>query len=308
VEIRFIKKHRLLLILMGIVVAMACSFTAGTFDQEAQMAATSAYYEQRATQWASGLVETWTALPPSRTAVALTRQPELAISATLHPLELTGTAIPALTAANLTPLPGVDTWALTATQVVGEITQTSVGWETLTAVATSPSLALTETAVVHACSVKTEGMWQPRAESNIGMRLNTALNALEGQPGAYFREYTYPVSDEPLCRMSAVIETRIIVQLYGDVFSPPEITASIIDVLAVLARDFPRTSDYGLRTQLEIDVMHYERFFYGDNAYSSIPVLGIETDYQNALDAYNEGLRGAALIEALGGWIPGWQD
>jgi hypothetical protein len=333
--------RRIMLILIMIGTAIGCSFMQVASDIEleltatawrltdaasapsytetaAVMAVTYAHYYQENTRLAVEIPATQTALVPSRTAIALTRQPELSTPATLHPLELTATAL--VTPIPPTLRPDEDPWAATASKVVAEITQTEAS--IATAIAINPALALTATAlaprkVVICAAYIPYQVWSSDVNNpheELESQVSDALSSsgIEGfiyiEPVVQF--YGFAITGYRACSSVEVIETSILIAYHSDLDDIDALTGHVEKILAILSEQFPQLAKLALRTRLTIDFrqFHYENP--GNPASRSVTTwLSIDTDYQNALDAYDEGLRGEKLVEAVGGWIPyysGW--
>jgi hypothetical protein len=326
------RNRRITLILIVIAVAMACSFM-----QVNQVNTDAAYYANAtaamSTLIAEGpertriyaqfesqmtivpqLYDTATAIVPSRTSIALTRQPNLATPATLHPLELTATAL--VTPIPPTLRPGEDSWAATASKVVAEITQTEAS--IATAIAINPALALTATELaprklVICAAYMPYQVWSSDVNNpheELESQVSDALSSSRIEGFIYIepviQSYGFAITGYRACSSVEVIETSILIAYQSDLDDIDALTGHVDRILAILSEQFPQMAKLALRTRLTIDFrqFHYERP--GNPPSRSVTTwLSIDTDYQNALNAYNEGLQGDALIEALGGWIPG---
>jgi hypothetical protein len=217
---------------------------------------------------------TGTAAVPSRTAIALTRDPLLIISLTPNEIQLTLTdyagIVPAQTATHVAAQSTATASAILGTPLPTftppdpcEIWMYSQNLAHRRTLSTRIQTALVEagfqTPIVNIVS---EGVTHPGC-GNPFIPLQTTINI-----------------DLTLYDLNAANEDKI----FG------ELTAEMLSIFGNIAD----ASEYGLESaRLSIVIHFWDIAWY------------IDTDYANALAAYNEGLRGEALLEALGGILPG---
>jgi hypothetical protein len=204
----------------------------------------------------SHLDETMAAVAPTRTAIALTRDPSLAVLPTELPVRLTAFQISAATVTALQP----------------QFTPTT----------------------------PTPWLCQPWLEEVLHVNLTERVRHTMAESGIHipsiFAE-TSGVGQSPLCgtpfspastRVQIEVEVKMLND-FSDNLALADITAAI---LSALPSTLPEDEFGPERTSLQI-------------TFSAITArCVIRTDYAIALAAYNEGLRGEALLEALGGILP----
>jgi hypothetical protein len=229
---------------------------------------------------------TLTAFHATRTAIAITREPELAISPTPSLLELTATQLRVelhdrvATAQSRSPTE----IAQTATRVTLRATENALFTPTFQ---TGPLPTSTPTICGFAVggyyqSVLSDQIQQALEATNLPLRYVSVLSVSLFKGGERRTEYY------------SVLETYFAIDI--DVINltdDQELIAATEKILNVL-EDFPSSQEYGPHSpRLEI-------VFWSRTALQRM----IDTGYNNALAAYAEGLRGEALIEALGGISP----
>lgn len=221
----------------------------------------------------------------TRTAIAITREPYLLTPQTPDAIELTATRIMAnyeltMTAyvtPNATELAGIYT---TATFIVQRATQTAV------ALTENPSLAQTifRTPTPVSCEMGLANLYQADLSKKIGLGLQekAELN------NAYIEVITNGVGNQ--CGEFHPIGTLYRIVLFVNDFSDENLRSLAERILAFL-QNFPADDSFGKTIRLHI-------LFEGNAYYKG---RYIDTGYINALSAYDDGLRGVKLIEALGG-------
>jgi hypothetical protein len=231
----------------------------------------------------AGLEQTLTVAHVTRTAIALTRDPSLAISPTPNAIQLTATRVlmelRQTQAAYSTPAPGtIRAIELTVTEVIRR--------------ATTGALGDIPPATSDLCRLS-GGNFNQEALSN-------AMEAALEEVGLEVWDTTVitfalamPIfCNSPYYPLQTSVWIGVKVSDVTDFGALSDQTAAILSVL----KDFPPTEDFGPeQTRLII------AYFVGENTRER---QLIDTGYANALAAYEEGLRGEALLEALGGLLP----
>jgi hypothetical protein len=222
---------------------------------------------------------TVTALAPNRTAIALTRDPLLAMSPTPNPVHLT------LTRLVVESYEGLDT---TATHIVAMATGTQAAQ--LGTVA--PTFTAGPPMLPSPCHAWTGSTYEADLSSQIQTALTDAgiqntfvtINA-----SGVFQPAGCGTPFSPLgVQFSILVETDQI-KILADHRAFADFITAILEVLTT----FPLQEVYSTvpaRLIITFELTVYRRT--------------IHTDYTNALAAYEEGLRGEALLEALGGILP----
>lgn len=233
-------------------------------------------------------IQTAAAIHSTRTAIAITRNPSLAISLTPNALELTAEqlliAITQTHAAYTPPGPGtLNPGELRATEFIRRATMTAA------AVATNPGLILTPS------PTRTPGPCQPflvnSYQSGLSHQVQDALYNVNIQPESVSVVKVGIDCDSEF----QPLHTQFHI-MFGakDLFDDNALADLTAATLSVLTR-FPPTDDYGPEPARLVIAFRqgYERRI-------------IDTGYVNALTAFGEGLRDEALLEALGGLLPLW--
>ena len=268
-------------------------------------------------QTVDSMVATREHMEPSRTAIALTRDP-LILSRTPVPVLLTLTEQARL----ITPVPDNVRFELTATQfVVGLIETVAAGGkqplsrygtpmslanyqetatayilgptQTATALGTLPPLPGTVVCTIHAEgldlhrdlldiireSLESKGIYIHVSSSLVAYELK-AISPNQGKCGPNF--------------------TNMDVRLQLHSSSRTEIAVDLVEILSELDEQFIEES---------YDFVHLEMSWWLERmGMYGWYVLKIDTEYLNAMRAYREGLRGDELIEALGGLVPYYEE
>jgi hypothetical protein len=246
------------------------------------------------------MAETVVALFATRTAIAVTRHPPPSHSPTPNNIQLTATALrsetvnpqafpEATSSTGSAALPldtnEVDPLNLTATAIISGATQSTI------ALASNPELALTPTATRTPAPCQLSIIWnRPQSVNEIkaafeesGVPIDTVEIIIKGIGQAEH-------CNAPFYPLNGQIAIGVSVE---DLSDEAHLIILISDMLAVLSRFPPSEDIYGPEPA---------RLFIGFHIGDVYRM--VETDYSNALSAYNEGLRGAALVEALGGLLP----
>jgi hypothetical protein len=223
---------------------------------------------------------TVTSLAPTRTAVALTRNPLLAISPTPNPIQLTVSHM---------MNSGMDSLNETATHIVARATATQA---TLLGTIV-PTFPAAPPMMPSPCHLSRGNTYQDdlsaqvqTAISNAGIQNTFVTIITEGvlQPAGCGTPFS------PLTTYFSILIETDQIKILAERLTLADFTAAILDVLT----EFPLQESYGpestrLIITFELGVYHRRV---------------INTGYANALAAYEEGLRGEALLEALGGILP----
>ncbi|MEO8611287.1 MAG: hypothetical protein ABI690_25545 [Chloroflexota bacterium] len=228
---------------------------------------------------------TMQAAQATRTAIAITREPDLLTPQTPDEIELTATRIvsnyevtmTSFLTATITEIPGIYD---TATAIVDRATQTTA------ALTENPSLALTTypTNIPASCDLSLINDYQYDLSDKVAQTalidgyVNIVTSGVDNQCGEFYPLETTFQFDFPI----------------SDLSNYESLVSRIERILEVLSQNFLPKAAYGKVIRLKIN-------FGGD--YSQYKY--VDTGYANALAAYAEGLRGDALIEALGGILDG---
>ncbi len=224
----------------------------------------------------------------TRTAIAITREPYLLTPQTPDAIELTATRIMAnyeLTmTAYATPKPGeLDPIYVTATFIVQRATLTSA------ALTANPSLGLT---LYPTKTASCEMGLGNRYQMELSIKIGNALQDKAGIPTALADVVTSGVGNQ--CDEFYPLKTDFHIEMGVQDISDNHALIDLTERILGLLQNFPPEPAHGKTIRLEI-------VFRGDAYQRKFIVTG----YANAFAAYAEGLRGDALIEALGGILDG---
>jgi hypothetical protein len=230
-------------------------------------------------------------LEPTRTAVAVTRDPSLLTPASATTFELTATQAWAnSTATKLAYTPSgagtPPTGHLTAVKFFDELTQTTE------AITREPSLALTiyPTGTPGPCEFTIYYFYLNDFAAEVEASLNAA-GFVDVYAGGF---NTGVIEGERGCTTEYPLEIQITLSIEIDNSSRETIADATVNILAVLSK-FPRQDTFGSKKARLMIV-------YKNSDQDSIGA--IDTGYNNALDAYSDGLRGDDLLLALGEIVP----
>ena len=230
----------------------------------------------------------------TRTAIALIRQPQLAQTATPNDLQLTASQISSQDDLTASSQPDTPDMMQTATAIVQQVTETSF------ALTQSPDLALTTQPSLTStpCMLSLETLY----DSDTYLEIRAAFEEAGTEIPSILIENRVIASGGENCEYSEPLSTKLSFAIeVRDLEDEEALTERVEQVLEILTTS-PSLAAYAPEiTRLSIafvSATDMQRRF-------------IETGYDNAMQAYvTEGLRGEALIEALGMFAPpiGWSS
>jgi hypothetical protein len=235
-------------------------------------------------------------MPGTRTAIAIKRNPSLLITATPHPLQLTATNImylKSVTPATLDPFSAEGQMTMqsewdTAQPTFVAAMVTLLSNDGTSTLPPNPFPSLTPSPTPAACIYQIDYIQPVELDAEIDALMQAAASKLEP---ANSLTTIITRTGNPACEGSELLETRIRLHFSSD--TPPDESARIEGIERVLSllveHDFRAAT--GLRARLDLSFTGRHESFY------------IDTDYENAMSAYREGLRGAELITALGEFL-----
>lgn len=235
------------------------------------------------------ITATWETFYVTRTAIAITRYPELALSPTPNAYELTATKlldnVAGIVAANLTPSPGMLSGSeMTATSIIQTATQRA-------ALQTAYPLIVFPTNTSAPC----ESALAMLNHSELSEQLERELTAAGVNSSSIdILSVVFQTGNEG-CDQTIPLNAGIsITFILDDLLDQATMIERAERTLAVLSR-FPLLAEFEVRTSRLLI------FFAAPDQFRQ---RWVETNYDIALQAYREGLRGDKLIEALGGISP----